>query len=249
MGELPGRRVVVDQVAVADRRPARRRRGSAVAAADRVARAAVVPDAVGRGARRARDRRCRSGTCSWRRRRGRRGPVPSGSVRPPGRRRCRPRGRPSCCGRRCTSRRDSRSSGSCRPVERSAVVPWKRKPWTVPSPVLVAADQPDVAVAEVVGAVDARGRGARVVDRVARAADAGDRPVVQQPVGARRPGDEVLAARVGVADALPGRDRLHAHAGGVAVGRASAYSISLCFTGISACIESLSREHYNYACS
>src|SRR4051794_35205190 len=31
--------------------------------------------------------------------------------------------------------------------------------------------------------------------------------------------------------------------------RASAYSISLCFTGISACIELLSREHYNYACS
>ena len=42
-------------------------------------------------------------------------------------------------------------------------------------------------------------------------------PIVQQAVGVRRPGDEVLAGRAGLADALPARDRLHAHGIGVVV--------------------------------
>ena len=84
----------------------------------------------------------------------------------------------------------------------------------------VAPDQSQDVPADDVGAVDARGVGARVVDGVARAAGAGDGADVQQPVGVRRPGDEVLAGRAGIADALPARDRLHAHGIGVVVGDA-----------------------------
>ncbi len=46
VGELPGRRVVVDQIALGERLAGLDEAG--IAAADRVARAAVVPDAVGR---------------------------------------------------------------------------------------------------------------------------------------------------------------------------------------------------------
>ena len=210
IGVLAGHGVVVDQVALAGR-PARSEQG-AIAAADRVARPAVVPDAVGRGGRRAR-------IDDVRQERARRDVV---EERVSGSERRVPLRAVGVADREVSHRAVDVRVFRAGIVDRPEVPvlrevggrPLEEEAIYRAGAVLVAADQPHQAPADEVGAVDARARGARDVDGKARPADSGDGAFEEQSVIARRPGDEVLAARGAVADALPRRDR---HADGIGV--------------------------------